>query len=587
MLEFFKKFAYRVAVAALGWALLAAFGFVLVLWVSKEKEPRLQPGSLLAIDLNSAIEEAPPPDSSAYQLAVGMGLTRPGLQLHAVLQALDLAANDPFINGIVLKASCVNWALSSMALGQAKELRDALITFRQECSKPVHAFLDGSAILHYYVASAADTVTLMPQCTLNFSGVGGSLMFWGAFFEKYGIGVDGVSAGTYKTAIEKYTRTGFTPESREQRKVVFDSIWQTMKEEIAASRMLPAEKLQSISEEFGVMAAEEFLAEGLADELLYWDGFLDKINPLGTLDSKTKIVRQLSLSDYISLRVTPLQKSQKNQIAVVYAQGPVLYEKPRGNDPHIHGMTLASRLAKLRKDDAVKAVVLRIDTPGGAADAGWQIEREVFLLKQAKPVVVSMSTVAASAGYLMAARSSFIFAQPTTITGSVGVLAVAFNAKKLGNEHGLYWDKVATGPYVGFCSPSEPNTPEQRARRQKHCDDFYKSFTELVSQGRNIPLDQLDSLAQGRVWSGSQAVENGLADALGGLQVAIEKARDLAQLAPESYSIEEYGSHCGQFTLADFILTSDMLTQLLLPESLRQTQVEAKMLQAGPAYYCP
>lgn len=593
MLGTLRRFIQRVMLALLSWVLLFFIFMGFLAWSTKKHEPKLESGSFLTINLDSPVVESPMPKDPVYQLALNMGATKPPIQLRAALDAIEAAASEAHINGILLKASCVNHAMSNMGTGQAKALRDALLEFKETSGKPIHAYLDGAALGHYYVASVADSVTFMPHATLSFTGLGGHKLFWGGFFEKYGIGAQGVSSGAYKTAVEIYTRTGFTPESRSQRQAVVDSIWESLKADIADSRNLKPEHLQEVSDHVGKFYSEQAFKEGLIDHLDHWDSFLERVNSLGTLNEKTQAVRQISLSDYIYLNEKQLQPSQEGRIAIVYAEGPMHYQKPKRAEQHIHGATLAARLRKLRKNEKVKAVVLRIDTPGGAADAAEQIHREVSLLRETKPVVVSMSTVAASGGYYISAPADAIIAESVTTTGSIGVVSVAFNAQRLANDHELYWDKVVTGPYAGIYSLAEPNTEAFLAQRQKQSDMLYEHFKSLVAQGRKLDFDRIEALAGGRVWSGTQALENGLVDARGGLKTAIQKARELAGLTQGSVSIREYGSSSTQLTLLDLFMGSTSLSQHLLPaglnEALKALDTQDKTLEIleRPAYLLP
>ncbi len=561
MFSMLKKVFFRLLVGILSWVLLLfismGFLFGMLFWSAKGKSPKVEPGSLLVINLAEDIIETAQEENTLRKALMGLLGSPASTSLRGAMKAIKDAQQDERIRGIVLKLEGTQLMGGSFGLSEAKELHDRLLSFKKGCGKPIHAFMDGASLKYYYLASVADSISLVPESLILVNGLGGNRLFWGGFFEKYGIGVHATVCGTHKGGAEVYTRTGFSPEVKTQMQGVLDLLWNQVKGDIAASRNCEPEAIQKISDHMGTMSTNEAVEQGLADELLYWDGFLEKIAPLGILDVETQEVRQVSLANYVALNALQdaksLLTSSKDQLAIVYAQGPIYSQSPSRSERHINGLSLAEQLRKIRKDKKIKAVVLRIDSPGGSAFAAQTLQREVELLNKSKPVVVSMSNYAASAGYMIAAPASAIIASPMTITGSIGAYSLSFDAQKAANDHGLFWDKISTGTYSDPFSIAAPETPEMKERRQQLVKGTYRSFVNLVAQGRNIPIESMDAIANGNVWSSTQALEHRLIDGIGDLDSAIQKAKELAGLGEKPIKIKEFAND--SFHLLDFLMT--------------------------------
>jgi protease IV len=342
--------------------------------------------------------------------------------------------------------------------------------------------------------------------------------------------------GDYKSAVEPFLNEKMSPENREQTESFLNSIYDTVIERIAGSRNIDVAKLHEISDEMLVREPADAITYKLVDQLSYQDQmFADIKNRLG-IEEKDKI-EFVTIKKY--MKVASADKYSANKIAVLVGSGNIVSGKAGGGQEIIASDSFNEEIRKLRDDESVKAVVIRINSPGGSALASDAMWREIELLKAKKPVIASMSDVAASGGYYMAMGTSYIMAEPTTITGSIGVFGLWFNAEKLLNDKlGVYSDFVSTGRYSNFLSLSKPMTEEEKLIMQKGVDRIYTTFTTKAAEGRNMPLENLLAVASGRVWSGAQAVENGLVDELGGLDDAVKKAAEMADI--EEYRVLIY-----------------------------------------------
>jgi protease-4 len=330
-----------------------------------------------------------------------------------------------------------------------------------------------------------------------------------------------------------------SPENREQTQKLLDDVWGEWRTAVGASRKIEPKQLQAIADSQALLEATQAKTNGLVDQIEYPDQVVSDLKKLTDSDQDDKTFRQISLNSYaeISGKSLGVERDSKNKIAVVYAEGEIV--DGRGDDGQVGGDRFAKIFNKLRKDKDVKAVVLRINSPGGSATAAEVMQREVKLTREAKPVVVSMGDVAASGGYWIASDSNRIFAEPNTITGSIGVFGLLFNGQKLANDNGITWDSVKTARYADSQTVSRPKSPEELALYQRSVNHIYDMFLSKVSQGRKLPEQKVAEIAQGRVWSGEAAKEIGLVDEIGGLNIAIAYAAKEAKLG-EDWEIQEY-----------------------------------------------
>ena len=495
--------------------------------------------SVLVFNLNTQITDRPVDERSAL-LARLLGSRSSTLQLRAATTALREAAQDKRISGLYLHGNLVTGGYSS-GYGALKELREAIQDF-QKSGKPVIAYLANADNRDYYVVSVADQILLNPFGRLAFRGLAAQGTFFKGAGDKYGVEFTPIRHGKYKSAIEPFTRENFSPENREQLEALFKTIWGEMLNAVAAARKLPPDQLQALVDKEGLISVQTAKAQGLVTEAAYEGQALDKLRRLSGKTAADAPIPQVSLAEYAPEAQAAAAKKQhgKDKIAVVYAEGVIVDGE---GDPMSEGMVagdqFARMLRKLQQRKDVKAVVLRVNSPGGSAQASEAILVELRRFKADRPVIVSMGTVAASGGYFISMAARRIIAEPSTITGSIGVFGLGLNMKKLANDHGITFDAVKTGALAELGTLSRRMTPEEQAVVQNWVDHIYDEFVERVAQCRNLKTNRVDEIAQGRVWSGADALKLGLVDELGGLQQAIAVAAKEAKLGA-NYSVIEF-----------------------------------------------
>lgn len=494
--------------------------------------------SVLVFDLNTQITDRPV-DDSATALARLLGRGSPALQLRAATTALRQAAQDNRISALYLHGNLLALNYSS-GYGALKELREAIQDF-QKSGKPVIAYLTDASNRDYYLESVADQILLNPFGALGFRGLAAQGTFFKGAADKYGVEFTPVRHGKYKSAIEPFTREDFSPENREQLQALLKTIWADMLGAVAGSRHLAPDKLQALVDKEGLVTAQSAAAEGLVTELAYEGQALDKLRQL-TGKTGGEAIPQVSISVYAGEAQKAADRAQhgKDKIALVYAEGAIIEGEGQAMaEGEVAGDRFARLLRKLEQRKDVKAVVLRVNSPGGSAEASEVILNELRQFKTNRPVVVSMGTVAASGGYFISMAASRIFAEPSTITGSIGVFGLEANLKKLANDHGITFDTVKTGALADLGTLSRPMTPEEQTVIQNLVDHVYGQFVERVAQCRGLTTNRVDELAQGRVWSGADALKVGLVDELGGLELAVAAAAKAAGLGA-NYSVVEF-----------------------------------------------
>jgi protease IV len=538
MKSFFASFFGTIAgICVLVGVSLILLIFLLIGIASSDKGDVIPKRSLLVLDLSSGITDAPAqidPSDLIDSLTSG---EEKRVTLHDTLRAIASAANDSRISGILISGNAfpMDWASGYAAL---REVREALMAFKAS-RKPIYAYLVAPSTRAFYVASIADKIYLDPADPMLIHGLSSGRLYYADAFQKYGIEVQVSRVGKYKSAVEPYILDKMSPESREQTEALLSDMWRDITSEIENARGLEPGSLQKMLSESGLIDSKTALQQKLVTEQKSLTDLIDELkNEYGT-DSVNHTFRQVSVSKYINSLDRDLGTSEAHgaKIAVVYAEGTII--DGEGGGDNIGGDKLARAIRKFRLDPDVKAIVLRINSPGGSGAASEVIWRELAAARKVKPVVVSMGTVAASGGYYIATASNRIFVEPTTITGSIGVFGLFPNVQKLFSTIGITWDSVETTPYSDLATPFRQKTPEEMGVIQKYIDQFYQEFLEHVSQDRNIPVDQVNEIAQGRVWSGEQALKLHLVDQIGGLQTAIECAGQLAHLAPHP-KIAEY-----------------------------------------------
>jgi protease IV len=435
--------------------------------------------------------------------------------------AVDRAVEDERIVGIYITS---NLTPAGFGSGPAalREFRGALERFKAK--KPVLAYNVDWAKRDYYLASVASPLMINPAGSLEVNGLASETIFFGDALKKYGVEVQVTRVGKYKSAVEPFLLNRMSDASREQMQLLLDDVWADWKTAVGAGRKLSVEALQALADEKGLLMAEDAQAAGLVDRAASFDEVLEELEKLAGRDNEHKTFNQIDLAVYADLMVRPGLSA--NRIAVVYAEGEIVNGEGRADQ--VGGDRVSRELRKVRQDPGVKAVVLRVNSPGGSASASDLIQREVILTRKVKPVVISMGTYAASGGYWISTYGDRIFAAPNTITGSIGVFGLLPNVQKLANEHGITFDGVRTARMASLGSFSHPSDEAELARIQGMVDRVYDQFLSKVSEGRKLEREKVQEIAQGRVWSGVQAQKLGLVDELGTLADAARFAAEKA-----------------------------------------------------------
>jgi len=449
--------------------------------------------------------------------------------LDEILHAISVAKDDEDIKGISINN---NFIIAGLAQTQA--IRKALEDFKKS-DKFVYTYGDFYMQKDYYLASVADSIFMNPVGALDFRGLSSEVLFFKDLQEKTGIKMEVIRHGKYKSAVEPFIANEMSEANRTQIKELISSLWNSMVEDISDARNILPEDLNVIADTLGGRSPEYAKASRLIDDVIFYDQYELKLKY--AVDSVLyKDLNIVSLSDYVIRSNKKITRKGKDKIAVVFAQGEILYGE---GGPDVIGQGIINEaIIKARDDEDVKAIVLRVNSPGGSALTSDIIWREVELAKEKKPVIVSMGNVAASGGYYIAAGAHKIFAEPTTITGSIGVFGTVPNITELAGEIGINAEQVGTNENSVEYSLFEPMSAGFRNRVQESIESTYDTFLQRVSQGRNISMAEADSLAQGRVWSGVDAKRIGLVDELGNLEDAIAEAAKMAELT--EYGIKKF-----------------------------------------------
>lgn len=466
------------------------------------------------------------------------------LGLNDILTSIQKAADNEFIKGIYLEAGGI---VADPAC--TDEIRNALLRFK-ETGKFVVAYGGSYTESDYYICSVADKVILNPQGMVDWHGVASQTIYFKDLLAQLGIEMEVFKVGTYKSAVEPYTSTKMSEENREQITAYTSSIWNNMVKGVSESRGITPEKLNECADRYMAFASpEETLTEGLVDTLLYMDETKDYLKQLMNIDEDESI-HVLSLNEVKNIQKNvPLDKSG-NIIAMYYAEGQIVDAPSTGMNttPEIVGEKMCTDLRKLRDDETVKAVVLRVNSPGGSAFASEQIWNEVVKLKEKKPVIVSMGGYAASGGYYISCAADTIIAQPSTLTGSIGIFGMFPNPHKLITDKlKLNVETVKSNKHADFGSMARPFSADERTIMQGYINRGYALFTKRCADGRQMSIADIEAIAQGRVWTGEMAKELGLVDMLGDIELAKTIAAEKAGI--ESYTLISYPKEAGAFDM--------------------------------------
>ncbi len=464
------------------------------------------------------------------------GLWTEEIGLDEILHAIKVAKEDNNIEGISITTSFLQAGMT-----QTREIRDALLDFKSS-GKFVLAHTDIFTQKDYYLASVADEVYMNPVGVMDFKGLATEVLYFKDLQEKSGVKMEVIRHGKYKSAVEPFLSNTMSEENRTQIKELITSIWDVMLDDISASREISPEDLNRIADTLGGRTPSLAVASGLLDGVLHYDEYEDLLREKLGIDDDTE-PNYVSFKDYIQKANLKKTRTGTDRIAVIYAQGEIFYGE--GGKNYIGQGLVVDALQKAAKNDNIKAIVLRVDSPGGSALVSDIIWREMQLAKKDKPLVVSFGNVAASGGYYIGVGGDKIFAEPTTITGSIGVFGTIPNLNELANKVGINAEQVGTNENSVDYSFFEPMDDSFRMVIQESIEETYNIFLDRVAQGRNMTVAQVDSLAQGRVWSGVDAKANGLVDELGNLDDAITAAAEMAGL--DDYGIRKYPRYKSDF----------------------------------------
>ena len=592
-MKFFKIFLATLLAMVVGTVLSWVLCLVIFVGMAGSMEGTTQavitPQTIVKIDLAENITEAPTKNPMAGFDFATMTMAK-STHLLKVLQSIEAAKGDARVKGIYLNFT----GLGGITTGAMEEMRSALVDFKQS-GKFVVAYNETYSQGGYYLASVADKIYLHPEGGFSWVGLAQSSLFMKGALDKLGLKAEAFrpTACKYKSAVEPYIRKNFSPENRAQSQMMVDDMWSVLVGSIAESRNLDAKKLMRLADKLEVSQPEDALKHGLVDALIYEDEMEAKFAEYGVekgADGKFNII---SLGEYMTLAPV-MPKFGAPSIGIVYAEGQVF--DGEGEDDNVYSVNVSKTLRKAREDKDIKAVVFRVNSPGGSALASDVIWREVELLRKEKPVIVSMGSYAASGGYYISAGADAIVADKLTLTGSIGVFGMLLEGEDMLNKKlGLTTDVVKTGAAADFGANVmgvgvRKITDLERKTLLRSVDKVYDTFTTKVANGRNLPIDKVLELAQGRVWSGTRAVELGLADANGGLREASAIAADKAGVV-ENFRVTE--------VLEDLSPMAQMMQQLNMQakaylfdaETLEVAEyynsLKRELAREGVQAYCP
>ena len=485
----------------------------------------IEENSILSLKLDLPIMDNVP---GSQQFQISLGFDEESVKLMDLVTAIDLAKTNEKIKGIHLRSDYLDAGWS-----QTKTLRDALLSFK-ESGKFISAYGDFFTQKGYYLASVADSLFINPNGNLEFKGLASEVLYFKDFEDEYGFKMEVIRHGKYKSAVEPFLSNSMSADNREQIGSLISSLWNTISSEISQERNLPVEKLDTIATELKANLPEDAIKVGLIDQISYKVDYVNNLkNKLGI-----EVSDDLNLVGYKNLLSgnASHKKGVRDKIAIIYAQGQILFGE--GNETQIGDEVFVDAIEEAAKSKRIKAIVLRVNSPGGSALISDILWRALEDAKKKKPLVVSMGNVAASGGYYIASGADKVFADPLTITGSIGVFATLPNFKGFTDQIGINAEHVMTHKNALGYSPFESLSDGFRKSTRQSIEHVYETFKKRVSEGRGLSLSAVEEIAQGRVWTGVQAKENGLIDELGGLNQAIKVAAELAEI--DSYNLTSY-----------------------------------------------
>lgn len=536
------KFLRELLAAILGVMIATAimfFIFMLIVSASvsafgEDKSISVKTNSILELNLERAIKDYSPKISDPIEEILGMDDEKIGLQ--EILNAIENAKSDEKIKAISINTLYINGGIA-----QTQAIRDKLLDFK-ESGKPILAYADFYTQKNYYLSSVADSIFINPVGGTDFRGLVSEILYFKDFQDKVGFKMEVIRHGKYKSAVEPFLTNEMSDANKEQISSFLNSIWGELTDDIALSRNKTVEEINVTADNLLIRNPTLGIQNNMIDGELFNDEYENKLKSLLDIDSGSPL-NSVSIADYIASGKGRIKSTAKDKIAIVYAQGEIRYGE--GDVEYIGQEKIIDALKKIRKDKNIKAVVLRVNSPGGSALASDMIWRELEITKKEKPLVVSMGNYAASGGYYIACNAHKILAEPTTITGSIGVFGMIPNFSQLADNIGINAEQVGTNKQSLGYSPFEPMTEEFHNYAKESIEDIYKTFVERVASGRNMSFAQVDSIGQGRVWTGKEALKNGLIDELGNLEDAIKLAAELAEI--EDYRTTDYPRYTRDF----------------------------------------
>ena len=524
----FLKFTLAAAAGLMLGVFLIIIIFSILAASGDSKEVQLDEPHVLRLELNGEIQDRV--EEMPFDLSGITGQDVNILGLNDILANIKKAKTDENIKGIYIEIGMI-----SAGFATREEIRNALLDFK-ESGKFITTYSEIYTQGSYYLASVADYICMYPEGGMELRGLNSTIPFFTNALKKMGIEPQVIRHGKFKSAVEPFMLSKMSDENREQIETYMGSIWEHFLKNVASDRKLSIDRLNEIADNLEIQTTQDAVRLGLVDSLFYRDQFQNHLANLMEQENYDDI-NFISLKKYNKVKnENARDKFKKEKVAVIYAQGEI--QSGEGSETVIGSERISKAIRKARKDEKVKAIVLRVNSPGGSALASDVIWREMKLANEEKPVVVSMGDVAASGGYYIACASDKIYASPNTITGSIGVFGIMPNIEELMTDKiGITFDNVKTNKFADLGSVNRPLTQEEYDIIQKGVVDVYNTFTSKVAEGRDMSQENVDDIGQGRVWSGTNAMDINLIDEYGGLEAAVAGAAELAEL--EDYRIYE------------------------------------------------
>ena len=517
--------------------------------------------SVLVLKLEDQIRDfAPKSDDPFEQL---LGIDDQVMGLNTIINAIDNAKYDEKISGISIESLSLR-----AGIGQIQEIRDKLYEFK-ESGKFITAYADIYDQKNYYMSSVADSIYVNPVGFLDLKGLSGEILYFKDFQDKYGVRMEVIRHGKYKSAVEPFLESEMSEANREQTVAFLNSVWGELVEDMSENRGLTPEKINSIADDLGARTPDMALEQGIVSGQMYRDDYRNVLKQLVGIGEDKKL-NLLSIKNYIKSGKGRIASTAKDRIAVIYAQGEIIYGK--GDERFVGQDLMIESLREAKEAKDIKAIVLRVNSPGGSALASDIIWREIELTKKEKPVVVSMGSYATSGGYYISCNADKIVAEPTTITGSIGVFGIIPNISEFSDRIGINAEQIGTNRQSVGYSIFEPMPDDFYAVTKEGVERVYSTFVTKVAEGRNMTFEQVDSIAQGRVWTGKEALSKGLVDQLGSLEDAVRVAADMVEIS--EYRIRNYPDYDKEFKDL-FKGPFSNVKQSLIEDELGETTYEA------------